>query len=88
MPETAFGSEVVVTVGGVGLIAMVYVCVTTLGLVATSVTEMLKVKVPAVVGVPVSAPVVEEMLIPVGNEPVATAQCSAPVPPEAATEAE
>jgi hypothetical protein len=55
--------------------------VTVTGVVAASVTETLKLNVPAAVGVPEIAPVVPLSTSPVGSAPLATAKLLVPDPP-------
>ena len=57
------------------------VAVTVTGVVAASVTETLKLKVPAAVGVPAIAPEVLLSASPVGRAPLAIAKLFVPVPP-------
>lgn len=80
MPAVADGSDVVVTVGGVAAALMTICSGCVPDRFAESVTFAVKLYVPAVVGVPVRAPLVASVS-PAGSAPALTDHVYGPVPP-------
>src|SRR5437868_694455 len=66
---------------------MLRLAVTTCCEVALSATRTVKLAVPAAVGVPVSAPVVDEIVIPAGKAPAEMVKVYGAVPPLATIDA-